>query len=73
MGQRGTAPDDWDVEAVRLGERDCFRVRRCGALIGYAYTMVEACTMVELERLLVRHGPLIADLTEEKDQRRARA
>jgi len=61
MGQRWTAPDGWEVEGIRLGERDCFRVRHHKALIGYAYTLVE------LEQMLRRHGLAVADLTEAED------
>ncbi|GAA0353007.1 hypothetical protein GCM10010151_48210 [Actinoallomurus spadix] len=49
------------IEAIVLGDRPCYRVSRRGYLIGDGYCY----HLVELERLLRRHGIALGDLTEE--------
>ncbi|MCO5989560.1 hypothetical protein NE235_25965 [Actinoallomurus spadix] len=61
MAGRWSAAGGWMIEAIVLGDRPCYRVSRRGYLIGDGYCY----HLVELERLLRRHGIALGDLTEE--------
>ncbi len=50
------------IEAIVLDDRPCYRVSRRGYLVGDGYCY----GLVELERLLRRHGIGLHDLSEER-------
>ncbi|MEV5710404.1 hypothetical protein [Actinoallomurus sp. NPDC052274] len=61
MVGRWSAAGGWVVEAIVLDDRPCYRVSRWGYLVGDGYCY----HLVELERLLRRHGIGLHDLSED--------
>jgi hypothetical protein len=61
MGGRLIARGGWDIEAIALDGRACYRVSRHGFLVGKGYCYSPAA----LEELLEAHGLGLADLVED--------
>jgi hypothetical protein len=61
MGQRWMAPDGWEVEAIRVNNRQILRVRHGKTVIVYARSVED------LVRVLTLHGVNPADLEEAED------